>query len=67
MAGLVEKPEEWPYSNYLDLIGQKSGLLSTSDNILNYFDHIDPMLGYQQFVEQNLGQQDKNITHLLFD
>jgi putative transposase len=36
-AGLCHKPEEWPYSNYLEWIEQRKGSLINRDWIHSYF------------------------------
>ena len=66
-AHLVEKPSEWPYSNYLGLIGRKYNTLPATNFILSYFDQINPNIGYQQFVEEKPEDQVRNFKHLLFD
>jgi len=46
-AGLVESPEDWPYSSYLEWIGQRSGTLKDEDFIRGRF--LTPE-SYQRFV-----------------
>jgi len=46
-AGLVESPEDWPYSNYLEWIGQRSGTLKDEDFIEGRFPTPE---SYQRFV-----------------
>ncbi|MBI1876938.1 MAG: transposase [Chloroflexi bacterium] len=36
-AGLVAKPEDWPYSNYLEWIGRRQGTLVDRDLVKGYF------------------------------
>ncbi len=64
---LVEKPEDWPYSSYLDLIGIKEGVLPLINLVHSYFDYSDPHFRYQNFVEAGLKSQDYQFSHLLFD
>jgi len=66
-ANLAERPAEWPFSNYLDLIGRRNSILSESDIVHGYFNHIDPTIGYQKFVEEELEDQELSFEHLLFD
>ena len=66
-ANLAERPAEWPYSNYLDLICRRSSILSESNIVHSYFNHIDPIIGYQKFVEEKLEGQELSFEHLLFD
>lgn len=66
-ANLVAHPDEWCYSSYTTIIGNKDGILPVSDLISSYFINTDPKIGYQQFVEDLLERKYSNISHLLFD
>lgn len=46
-AYLVSRPEDWPYSNYLDWIGQRPGTLKDEALIRNFFPAVET---YRQFV-----------------
>jgi len=37
VAGLVKQPEDWPYSNYLEWIGQRVGTLMDRDFVQAYY------------------------------
>lgn len=65
-AHLVEKPEEWPYSSYLDLISQTDQALPIENFVHSYFDHIDKRIAYQAFVEVEKSEKE-DFEHLLFD
>jgi putative transposase len=65
-AHLVEKPEEWPYSNYLDLISQTDEALPLENLVHSYFDYIDQRTAYQSFVEAGKSEKE-SFEHLLFD
>lgn len=63
---LVEKPEEWPFSSYLDLISHPDNALPIDNLVHSYFDHVDKRRAYQSFVE--VGKSEKeDYEHLLFD
>lgn len=47
-ANLVVAPEKWPYSNYLEWIGLRSGTLVNISFIRSYFPTSED---YQQFME----------------
>ena len=47
-ARLCRKPEDWPYSNYCDVIGKRNGMLCDFSPVLKLFAH-DAGL-YQEFV-----------------
>jgi REP element-mobilizing transposase RayT len=53
-AGLVAKPEDWPYSNYLEFIGLRKGTLFSPDFVTENFD--SPQ-NYQAFVEEQIPQK----------
>lgn len=66
-AQLVEKPAEWPYSSYSNIIGRKDDLLLLKCVIYSYFDNIDPKIGYHRFVEAGYEDKLEDFEHLLFD
>jgi len=66
-ANLVTKPENWLYSSYAAIIERNSKTLLAADVILSYFDHLDPIIAYQQFVEETSKHKLSLISHLLFD
>lgn len=47
-ANLVKKPENWPYSNYLEWVNERKSELFVPDVRLKYFP--DPQK-YKQYVE----------------
>ncbi|MCI0395632.1 MAG: transposase [Chloroflexi bacterium] len=49
--GLVQRPEEWPYSNYPDWLGQRNGTLVDRQFVADFFP--DPA-AYQEFVTDYL-------------
>lgn len=52
--GLVSAPELWPYSNYLDWIGQRAGTLVDHEFIRAYF---ETPARYQPFVDEYLSRR----------
>jgi putative transposase len=54
-AGLAKFPQEWPYSNYADWIGMRSGTLKDDNFILDHFsspdDYIHFVMDYGEEVE----------------
>ena len=65
-AGLVESPEVWPYSSYLEWIGQRSGTLKDEDFIRGRFPTPE---SYQRFVAdyQDEGRVSKSIKRYIWD
>jgi putative transposase len=61
-AGLVTHLEEWPYSNYLDWIGIRSGTLKDNEFIKQYFP--ETTLSYRKFVED---LRDESLTRELIE
>ncbi len=49
--GLVAEPADWPYSNYLDWIGERNGTLVDRDFIKNQFDTAEE---YKKFLFEYL-------------
>jgi REP element-mobilizing transposase RayT len=54
--GLVASPEAWPYSNYLEWLGQRPGTLIDKQFVQ---DHFDSPQRYQSFVDSYLMQPSK--------
>jgi len=50
-AGLVVKPEDWPYSNYREFIGLREGTLFSPDFVSRNFGSPN---AYQAFVEEQI-------------
>ena len=49
--GLVADPAEWPYSNYLEWIGERKGTLVDREFIENQFDNAEE---YKKFLYEYL-------------
>ena len=54
-AGLVDKPQDWPYSSYLDYAGLRDGSLPKTSVILDQFESVSV---YCDYVEDENGMQD---------
>jgi REP element-mobilizing transposase RayT len=54
VAGLVARPEDWPFSNYLEWIGRREGTLVDRALIEAYFDTPE---AYIAFVQAELSDQ----------
>jgi REP element-mobilizing transposase RayT len=53
VAGLARQPEDWPYSNYLEWIGQRAGTLIDCDFVQFYY----PVPGeYQVFIHSSVDE-----------
>lgn len=65
-AGLVSTPQAWPYSNYLDVIGQRPGTLKDTALVPERFPTSD---AYRQFVEDYLdhGQAIEGLEKYLLE
>jgi hypothetical protein len=50
-AGLCDTPQEWKYSNYLDVTGERSGTLKDSSLVPDRFSDGN---SYRVFVEEYL-------------
>lgn len=59
---LVDKPEDWDYSNYCDVIGQRNGKLLDKGFYLNYFDNIKD---YIDFVDDGRNEYEVKIHKYL--
>src|SRR5207302_10641540 len=59
-AGIVKRPEDYRWSNYANLINGQPDKLASGGIVLAYFgrDEIQQRRGYQQFVEEGIGQPD---------
>ena len=66
-ANLVKKPEDWPWSSYPEILGQRSGNLPQKCFLLNYFSGGQPERKYQDFVDSELPQLDQEMQYLYFD
>jgi putative transposase len=64
LAGLVKKPEDWPFSSYNDYLGLRQGTLPKPDVILSQFEN---RAAYERFVKAYLPRDRDKIAHLLFD
>ena len=64
-AGLVTKPKDWPFSNYLEFVGLRNGSLCDhkfiSDTIEQFDDYENIINEYQKFLNT------KKFNTLLFD
>ncbi len=49
LAGLTETCQDWPYSNYLDIIGEREGTLKNADLVPAHF---ATGAAYQRFVKE---------------
>jgi REP element-mobilizing transposase RayT len=54
--GMVDTPQDWPYSNYLEWLGQRPGTMVDKGFVQ---DHFDTPLAYQVFVSDLLRQPGK--------
>jgi len=54
VAGLVGQPEDWPYSNYREWIGQRAGTLIDRDFVQTFFQTPEE---YITFVESQIDPQ----------
>ena len=65
-AGLVATPQGWPYSNYLDVIGQRAGTLKGTTLVPERFLTGD---AYRQFVEDHLYHKEavEGLEEYLFE
>jgi putative transposase len=53
VAGLVKSPGDWPYSNYLDWIGQRGGTLIDRDFVQVYYARPDE---YEVFIRSSVDE-----------
>ncbi len=51
VAGLVSRPEDWMYSNYLEWIGKRNGALCDREFIYSYFAKPDE---YKEFIQSSI-------------
>ena len=61
-SGLVGKPEDWPYSNYLEFIGLRNGTLFSPDFVS---DNFDSPQAYRAFVEENIPEKTERFIQSL--
>ena len=61
-AKLVSKPEDWPYSNYLEWIGQRAGSLKDEPFIHQHFSNREE---YRRFVADQ--QDEERIKRYVWD
>ena len=52
--GLVDDPADWPYSNYLEWIGEREGTLVDRDSVRSRYP--DPF-GYREFVAEYIAER----------
>ena len=65
VAGLVQLPEEWEFSNYREWIGTRQGLLIDNELKIGYFKNDEQ---YKLFVNEYVEKRDKkNVEKFLFD
>ena len=63
-AGIVENPEDWPYSSYLEYLNK------SDDKICNYIEYLDiDMKDYKEFVDDRKSYQRELglLKHLTFE
>lgn len=63
-AGLVARPEDWPYSSYPDYVGLRKGTLAQPAEVLQQFPDV---AAYRVFVETYHVEQRARIGALLLD
>lgn len=66
-AGIVQNLKDYPYSSYLDYIGQRNGKLCNQSLILGMMNNDRER--YKKFVDESYGEikKRKNVEHLLLD
>jgi putative transposase len=60
-AGLVARPEDWPFSNYREFIGLRKGTLFSPDFVT---DNYGSPQAYRAFAEEQVLQKSKPICNL---
>ena len=65
-AGLVKLPEEWQYSNYLDWIGKRNGILTDRSFMIDNFGN---STNYREFVMDCLHEKkvEKIVAKYMLD
>jgi REP element-mobilizing transposase RayT len=65
-AGMVVRPEQWPYSNYPELIGIRNGTLADHEFVAENF---GTTAEYQTFVMESVPPEknQQELRHYLFD
>lgn len=74
IAGLVDSPDLWPWSSYLETIGKREKKFCSPEALLYYFSKEHPHEQYEQFVKDQRmyaqllhdAQQEKNGEDALF-
>lgn len=72
-TGLVESPEEWIYSSYLEYVDQRNGTLPEPEIVLSQFETSEVSetsevyRRYREFTEAPVANHQKTIAHLVFD
>jgi len=59
-AGLVEKPEDYPYSSYKTWIGQEKAFLLSPGPISGWLKNFGGLKKYKKFVEAKIGETVKD-------
>ncbi|MGF1516255.1 MAG: transposase [Nodosilinea sp.] len=63
-AGLVQRPEEWEFSSYLEYADLRQGTLPNLEQIR---DEVGTAKDYQVFVTEGSSSQRPKLHHLMFD
>ncbi len=63
-AGLVARPEDWPYSSYADYVGLRKGTLPQPAAVLQQFPSV---ADYREFVEGYNADRQGSIGRLLWE
>ena len=65
-AGLADTPQAWPYSNYLDVIGQRAGILKDTTLVPEHFQSGN---AYRQFIKDYMdhGQAIEGLERYLLE
>ena len=64
-AGLVKDPADWAYSNYLEWVGQRAGMLFDPEFFNNLFSTPQE---YQEFVHESISPEvHKTMAKYIFD
>ena len=66
-AGMIARPEDYPWSNYSDLIDGRTNKTATGGMILDYFggDPISQRMRYRKFVEDDIKREELVSTEVL--
>lgn len=63
-TGLVQRPEEWEFSSYLEYADLRQGTLPNLEQIR---DEVGTAKDYQVFVTEGSSSQRPKLHHLMFD